>query len=157
MLKSISIFLWLFMLILLWVYIFWGTQDDSELNTKYSQYLSGALSKYTRTYSVEFQTEDFLAQNTTSNQEFIEQLNQKESETQTHTDLLSYNKANDKDNMGSQWNFWTPNLSSTTDSETINWWNETSCNWWLIYDPCLVLWKPIKASGWMNFGSQKYN
>lgn len=137
-------------MILFWAYLFSGSEENQELSARYSEYLSGAIMKYTRTYDVEFQTDDFLPQNTTTNQEFIEQLNKKDDSIVP--ELISYSREIEWENSSINWSFWTPNISSSNNTET-SW----MCNGWLIFDPCIVLWDPIKASGWMNFGSKKYN
>ena len=150
MFKSFILFLWLFILILFWVYIFWGSQENTQLNTRYSEYLSGALVRNTPSYNVEFDTSLFIPQQRESSQEFIKNLNDSEFNTpsQNNTQLLSYEQKSQEENTSSQGNFWIPTIPAPTDAELSG-----LCDGWLIYDPCIVLGNPIRASGGMNFGS----
>jgi len=142
------------MLILFWVYIFWGPEENTQLDARYSEYVSGALVRNTPSYDVEFNTSLFLTQQRQSPQEFIENLNDSEFSTssQNNTQLLSYEQKSKEENTSSRGNFWTPTIPDPTDAELSG-----LCDGGLIYDPCIVLGKPIRASGGMNFGSQKYN
>jgi len=154
MFRSFLLFLWLFILILFWVYIFWDAWEDTQLDTRYSQYLSGALVRNTPSYNVKFDTSLFIPQQRESSQEFIEKLNESEfnAPSQNNTQLLSYEQESQEENTSSKGNFWTPTIPDPTDAELSG-----LCDGGLIYDPCIVLWKPIRAYGGMNFGSQKYN
>ncbi len=158
MFKSFLIFLWLFILILFWVYLFGDSQEDLELSNRYSEYLSWAIMRNTPNYDVEIDAKLFIEEKTTSNEEFIEQLDQQELWNQTDPNLFSYNRVSNEENKGLEGNFWTPRIETINRADTTtNPWSDSSCNWWLIYDPCIVLWEPIKVSWWMNFGSKKYN
>jgi hypothetical protein len=108
------------------------------------------LIRNTPSFDVIFETDLFIPESNMSNEDFIESLNRQEA--YSNNKILSYTRATEGENDSIQWNFWTPRIPNY-DGYNVS----ESCNWWLIYDPCIVLWEPIKANGGMNFWTQKYN
>jgi len=154
MIKSIILFILLFIAIVFWVYVFSNPQQSIELDTKYAEYLSGAIVRNTPSFDVIVDTSVFTSKNIDSPQEFILNLNTSESSDISLHDsqLLSHQAEWAQENLSSKGNFWTPRI------ENFDGFNSSeNCDWWLIYDPCLVLWAPKKANGWMNFWSLRYN
>lgn len=150
MFKSFLIFLWLFVLILFWVYLFSSPQENTQLNARYTEFLSWAIARNTPPLSVVFETQDFVQPEEISNEDFIKQL---ETEQNTKPELLSFEKKDQNENNAQNGNFWTPN----TQGSAANWASSTSssCNGWLIFDPCIVISGTIPASWGMNFGSRR--
>lgn len=152
MFKWFLLFLWLFVCIFFWIYVFWDSQENTQLDARYSKYLSGAIVRNTPLYNVEFNTSLFLPQQTQSSQEFIEDINKSEFiiTYQNHSRLLSYEQEYQDNNTNSEAISWDSNIPDSKKAELSG-----LCNGGLIYDPCIILKKPIKTTGWINFGSKK--
>lgn len=105
----------------------------------YEEYLKDAISKYSSSEQVVFTTSDFISESHEM-KTFHKPQNKK---------ILPLQKKQDIQNQevsGNIWNFGTPPLPSK-DRET------NGCLGWLIYNPCLVIRDPIRASGGLSFWS----
>jgi len=152
MFRSFITFLALFILIVVWIYYFTPEKNNSELDTDFSLYLTWALERNTKKYSVIFEEsffEDELQDEDVSNEEFIWNISDTENNIQ-NTPL-----AQKSEMIDIKWNYGTPPIPW----RELTWMrgNTDMCNGWLIYDPCLVIGEPIEPSGEMNFWSRKYN
>lgn len=105
----------------------------------YEEYLKDAISKYSSSEQVVFSTSDFISESHKI-KTFHKPQNKK---------ILSLQKKQDIQNQdvsGRIWNFGTPPLPSKNKGSD-------SCLGWLIYNPCLVIRDPIRASGGLSFWS----
>lgn len=121
------------------------SDKDSLLDLSYKQKLEQIIDFYNPTYSVSINTSEFIWVESTQNTDSLETW----SYSQKNDMLLSFEQDNANEIINPKWRFGTP----PTSVDTSSW----LCTWWLIYDPCIKLWDPIKSSWWLRFGSSKYN
>lgn len=153
MFQSFLIFFIIFILIISWVYYFSDSWEPTGLEDDFSIYLSWALERNTPRYNVVFETSDFKIEKTLSDKEFIKSLNTPEKYS---PELFSYIQKDSNEHTPG-WKFW-----NSINWENQVWWIDlfwdSSCDRWLIYDPCLVLDDPIRSSWGLKFWSAKnYN
>lgn len=126
--------------------IFWPiqrnqTEKTSSSNSQdFQELVTQALERNTQLYSVSFYAEEFSQRNTVIWNIQSSLKNTPASPLNTHV-----SQPGEDENAAARWNFGSPKIWDT-------WW-KSDCSGWLIYDPCLVVWDPIRASGDLRFWS----
>jgi len=136
-------------------YLFWDEQKSSVSNLSYEEFLQEALERNIKSYDVVFERSEFISLNSKNNWTNSTQ-NTSETEWDTSWNYIVVEsstaikvEAPNEIVSSKNWNFWTPEIPSEQTKWAVN------CEGWLLYDPCLVVGDPVKASWDMYFGSNK--
>lgn len=150
---------WIFFYNFFGIFQFSKTISQEESSQKYNSLLSDALKRNSsqhKLYSVIFYRDNFIDTEHLSpwkKKGSIIDLSENQKYQTWEYSLLGQN-IETKDKIASmKWSFWTPIIPESTQWLRQN----TSCAG-LIFDPCVVIWDPIMANGWMYFWSTRtYN